>query len=221
MCFSASANFAGSAVLGTIGVATLREVRHRRQLLFAAMPVLFAIHQTTEGFVWLGLNHALPQKVVNEAGATFILYAQGILPILLPLSVLLIEPTVRRRARMLPFTILGSCLAVYLFWGLMTFPIEVSARDHSIVYFNSITTTTAVAILYVIATCGALFFSGFRDLVFLGAVNLVGLLIVMLVMRYAFTSVWCAYAAAVSALIYFHFRRGGGHHLNWSLKRSS
>ncbi len=59
------------------------------------------------------------------------------------------------------------------------------------------------------ATCGSLFFSGFRALVVLGRVNLVGLLVVMLMKRYAFTSVWCAYAAAVSVIIYFFFQRSG------------
>jgi hypothetical protein len=62
-------------------------------------------------------------------------------------------------------------------------------------------------LLYVVATCGALFFSGFGDLVLLGWANLIGLLTVMMVKRYAFTSVWCAYAAAVSIIIYFFFRR--------------
>jgi predicted exporter len=70
-----------------------------------------------------------------------------------------------------------------------------------------ITNTTLVAVIYVIATCGSLFFSGFGKLVALGWYNLVGLLVVMLVKRYAFTSVWCAYAAAVSIIIYFFFRR--------------
>jgi heme A synthase len=69
VCFSASANFAGSAVLGAIGVATIAEVKHRRELLFAAMPGLFALHQFTEGFVWLGLDHKLPPVVVHDAGA--------------------------------------------------------------------------------------------------------------------------------------------------------
>jgi hypothetical protein len=64
-----------------------------------------------------------------------------------------------------------------------------------------------VAVLYVIATCGALFFSGFRDLIVLGWLNLVGLLVVMEVRRYEFTSLWCAYAAVVSVIIYFFFRR--------------
>jgi hypothetical protein len=43
VCFSASANFVGSAVLGAIGVATLAEVKHRRELLFAAMPCFFKL----------------------------------------------------------------------------------------------------------------------------------------------------------------------------------
>lgn len=52
--FSATANFVGSASPGAIGVATLTKVKHRRELQFAAMPCLFALHQFTEGFVWLG-----------------------------------------------------------------------------------------------------------------------------------------------------------------------
>jgi hypothetical protein len=207
VCFSASANFVGSAVLGAIGVATLTEVKHRRELLLAAMPCLFALHQFIEGFVWLALDHKLPPVVAHDAGAAFVLYAQGSLPFLLPLSVFLIEPTRDRRRRMLGFTILGGGLAVYLLWGLIAYPLQVSSGDNGIVYLNRISTTTLVAELYVIATCGALFFSGFRLLVLLAWLNLVGLLIVMVVRRLEFTSLWCAYAAVVSVIIYFFFRR--------------
>jgi len=56
MCFSATASFVASGVIGSIGLATLRHVREPRTLLFAAVPMLFAVHQFTEGFVWLGLN---------------------------------------------------------------------------------------------------------------------------------------------------------------------
>jgi hypothetical protein len=111
---------------------------------------------------------------------------------------------------MLAFAILGAGLALYILWGLIAYPLQVSAHGHGIVYFNQISTTTLVAMLYVTATCGALFFSGFRPLVLLGLLNLVGLLVVMLVKRYEFTSLWCAYAAAVSAIIYFFFRRSRG-----------
>ena len=207
VCFSASANFIGSAVLGAIGVVTLTEVKHRRELLFAAMPLLFALHQFTEGFVWLGLDGRLPPIVTHDAAAAYILYAQGLLPFLLPLSVLLIEPTGGRQRRMLDFSLLGAGLTVYLLWGLIAYPLHVSAAGHGIVYTNQITTTTLVAILYVTATCGALFFSGFRILVLLGGLNLIGLLTVMELKRYEFTSLWCAYAAVVSVVIYFFFRQ--------------
>lgn len=63
------------------------------------------------------------------------------------------------------------------------------ARQHGIVYLNAISTTTLVAMLYVTETCGALFFSGFRGLVLLGSVNLGGVLVVMPIRRYAFTSI--------------------------------
>jgi hypothetical protein len=59
MCFSATVNFVGSAALGTAGVVTLTKVKHRRELLFAVLPLLFAIHQFIEGFGWLGLDEVL------------------------------------------------------------------------------------------------------------------------------------------------------------------
>ena len=207
MCFCATANFVGSAVLGGIGVATLTEVKHRRELLFAAVPLLFALHQFTEGFVWLGLDHILPGNAAHDAGAAFILYAQGLLPFLLPLGVLLIEPTQLRRRRMLGFVLLGGALALYTFWALVVAPFRVFLHDHSIDYENPYTTTVAVAVPYVVATCGALLFSGYRDLVVFGVLNVIGVVAVMLLKSYAFTSLWCAYAAAASVIIYFFFRR--------------
>ena len=118
MCFSATVNFLGSGVLGTIGVATLRKVKHRRELLFAALPALFAVHQFMEGFVWLGLDGILSAAVAYNMGAAFMLYAQGLLPFLLPLSVLLFEPDVKSRRRMLPFLVIGTATALYILWGL-------------------------------------------------------------------------------------------------------
>ena len=207
MCFSATANFAGSAVIGSIGVVTLAQVKHRRQFPFAAIPLLFAVHQFTEGFVWLGLDGILSPKVAHDAGAAFILYAQGLLPFLLPLSVYMIEPTEQKRRRMLLFVILGGLLALYILWGLTAFPLQVYLRHDSIVYSNPATINKLVAALYVVATCGALFFSGFRYLIAFGIANLAGLIAVTIVMSYAFTSIWCAYAAVISVLVHFHFRR--------------
>ena len=207
MCFSATANFVGSGVLGAVGVITLTKVKHRRELLFAALPTLFAVHQLIEGFVWLGLDGYMSPQVAHDAGAAFMLYAQGLLPALIPLSVLLFERTVKRRRRMLPFVILGIGLTLYILWALAAFPTQVYVHSNSIVYINQATNYFWVAVLYVIATCGSLFFSENRDMVLFGAANLAILLITMAVKRYAFTSVWCAYAAVASVIILAYFWR--------------
>ena len=207
MCFSATANFVGSAVLGAAGVATLTRVKHRRELLFAALPMLFAVHQFIEGFVWLGLGGILSPAVAHDMGAAFMLYAQGLLPFLLPLSVLLFEPNAKSRSRMLPFLVLGGATTLYILWALTAFPLQLYVKGNSIVYINQATNNTAVALLYVIATCGSLFFSKIKMMVVFGAANLAILLVVMEVKRYAFTSLWCAYAAVASVIILAYFWR--------------
>ena len=207
MCFSATANFVGSGVLGAVGVVTLTKVKHRREVLFASLPVLFAVHQFIEGFVWLGLDGVLAPAVAHDMGAAFMLYAQGLLPFLLPLSVLLFEPNATSRRRMLPFLILGGATTLYILWALAAFPLQLFVKGNSIVYINQATNNTAVALLYVIATCGSLFFSKIKMMVIFGVANLAILLIVMEVKRYAFTSLWCAYAALASVIILAYFWR--------------
>ncbi len=205
MCFSAAANFTGSGVLGTVGVLTLTKVRHRREVMFATLPLLFAIHQFTEGFVWLGLDGMLSPAVTRAMAAAFMLYAQGLLPFLIPLSVWLFEPTAKARRRMLPFLVIGGGTTLYMLWALTAYPFQVYVKNNSIVYINPATNNTAVAVLYVIATCGSLFFSKVKDMVIFGAANFIILLAVMAVKRYAFTSLWCAYAAVASVIILAYF----------------
>jgi hypothetical protein len=160
------------------------------------MPLLFAIHQFIEGFVWLGLDGTLSPVVARNMGAAFMLYAQGLLPLLAPLSVWLFEPNARSRRRMLPFVALGGAVTLYVLWALTAFPLQVYVERNSIVYMNQGTNNTLVALL---------FFSQIRMMVVFGAANLAILLIVMAVKRYAFTSVWCAYAAVASIIILAYF----------------
>jgi hypothetical protein len=210
MCFSAAANFVGSGVLATVGVATLTKVKHRRELLFASLPTLFAIHQFIEGFVWLGLDGMMSPKVTHNMGAAFMLYAQGLLPFLLPLSVLLFEPNAKSRRRMVPFLVLGSLTTLFILWALTAYPTEIFVKGNSIVYINRATNNTVVAFFYVVATCGSLLFSKVKDMVIFGWANLAILLTVMAFKRYAFTSLWCAYAAVASVIILAYFWKSSG-----------
>lgn len=211
MCFSAAVNFAGSGVLATVGVVTLTRVKHHRELLFASLPTLFAIHQFIEGFVWLGLDGYLSPTVTHNMGAAFVLYAQGLLPFLLPLSVILFEADAKSRRRMTPFLVIGALTTLFILWALVAYPLQIFVKGNSIVYINQATNNTTVAVLYVIATCGSLLFSKVNDMVIFGVANMAILLTVMAVKRYAFTSLWCAYAAVASVIILAYFWKSHGH----------
>jgi hypothetical protein len=207
VCFSATANFVGSGVLGAVGVVTLTKVKHRRELLFASLPTLFAVHQFTEGFVWLGLDGILSPAVAHDMGAAFMLYAQGLLPFLVPLSVMLFEPDLKSRRRMLPFVVLGLATTLYALWALTTYPFQVYIKGNSIVYSDSGTGNIAMGVLYIVTTCGSLFMSKIRLMVIFGAVNLTILVAVLAFKSYAYTSLWCAYAAVASVIILIYFWR--------------
>src|SRR5437763_578905 len=58
MCFSATASFSAAAVIGSVGIVTLRSAAakpDRRILALAAFPALFALQQVVEGLLWLDL----------------------------------------------------------------------------------------------------------------------------------------------------------------------
>jgi hypothetical protein len=123
---------------------------------------------------------------------------------------MLFESTAKNRRRMWPFLLVGTGTSLYMLWALIAYPVQIYVRGNSIVYINAATNNTTLAVLYVIATCGSLFFSRVKDMVVFGAANLTILLVVMAVKRYAFTSLWCAYAAIASIIILAYFWKSAG-----------
>ncbi len=207
MCFSATSSFVASAVIGSIGVATLRHVREPRALLFASVPMLFALHQFTEGLVWLGLDGQIGALALDHLAFLFTLYAQGILPLLMPAAVALMEPPGWRRGAILGLTGVGALVCIWDVYGLVFFPSQILVEQNSIAYRNPLTGNFWISCLYILATCGALLLSTHRVVRAYGALNVVVLTIVEIVKEYAFASVWCFYAAIMSVMIYWQFRR--------------
>ena len=205
MCFSANASFLGSAIICAVGVATLRYVRQRRALLFAAVPLLFAIHQFTEGFVWLGVDKVLRPDATAQVTLIYMLCAQGILPFLMPLAVLLIEPPGIQKMIILFLTVLGAAILCYVLYALSTFHNKVLIDHYCLRYHNPATDVWWFALAYVLASCGALVASSHRFVRWFGVLNVTGVIVTLLAMSYAFTSIWCLYAAIVSLVLYWQF----------------
>jgi len=198
-------NFVLSGVIGTVGILTLRKVSSPNEVVFASLPLLFAIHQFVEGFVWLGIDGLIRHRALEISEGIFIYYAQGILPFLIPLAIWLIEKNGFRKKLLGMLTLLGLGLAIYTMYGLATVPTSVSVVNNTIYYKNPWTANIYDATIYILTTCGALILSHSIAVALFGFLNLIGLILIYLLRPYGFTSLWCLYAAVISGLLYFHF----------------
>jgi len=207
VCFSPEADFTAAAIVGGVGIATLRQVRTRRELIVGSLPLLFALHQLTEGFVWLALRAQVSSGVGHTATDVYVIYAYAVLPIIVPLGLYLVEPSRRHRRRVLPFILLGIAVGGYLLWQVTQFPIYAQEQASCIAYGTHTPLEVLSTIAYVLATCAPALLSSRRYLRWFGAANVVGVAIALSVQEAAFTSLWCVYAALVSILILEHLRR--------------
>lgn len=158
--------------------------------------------------MWLGLNGTVGKIALDHMAFLFTMYAQGVLPLLMPLAVLLMEPPGRCRRAMVLLTCIGAMAAVWDAVGLIAYPSRTFVQCHSIAYRNPLTGNLFISCLYVLAMCGSLLLSSHRVIRLYTLLNVIGLTITQLVREFAFASVWCFYAATLSVIIYWQFRRG-------------
>ena len=208
MCFSAPADFTAAAVIGAVGVATLAQAREPRALPLAALPLLFAAHQLTEGFVWLGLDGRLGAAATRRAALLFMLYAQALLPMILAPAVALVEPDRRRRTAMWALAAVGVALGLWAAHGLLVAPSTVAVQGRCLAFRNPVTNHPWVAFTYALPTCGAPLLSSRPVVRAFGAAALAGFALVLAVRAYALTSIWCLVVAVLSVGLYAQFRRG-------------
>ena len=211
MCFSATASFVAGVTLSAAGVATLRQVRQRSEIPFAAIPLLFGVQQITEGLIWLTFRHDAP---VLRQTMTYIysVFSHVWWPIWVPLAIGYFETSRRRKTILLGFQVAGLAVGLYLLYSLIVRPITAEVIGRHIVYASPHFYLLPVMVLYVAATCVSGLFSSH------GFVNLFGILAFLafvasyLVHAGALVSIWCFFAAVLSLLVYLHlrFRELGG-----------
>ena len=209
MCFSVTADLVAGAALTPVAVLSLREVKHWREVPFAALPAVFAAHQLIEAFVWAQLSGDVSPRVGQLAALVYVFIAWPLLPALVPTSVMLLEPRERAR-RVAPFVAIGWVVAAYLAYVVLARPVLVVEHPHCLEYQTGVAHPVVWATLYVVAICGALVVSSYRLVRVFGVVNLLGLIVVSMIYFAAFTSLWCAYAAVASLAVWLHMRSRRG-----------
>ena len=206
MCFTAGADLAVGLALVPVGVAALRGVRRPAEIPFASLPLVLAAHQLTEAVVWLGTTGDVGPRVASAAALAYVLVALSLLPVLVPVSVLLLLP-VDRRQMLAPFALLGALVATYFVVVLASRSVTVTPHAYGLEYGTGVEHGWLWAALYIAAVIGPPLLSGERTLVAFGVANLVGLTVVAALALEAFISLWCAYAALTSVLVLVHVRR--------------
>jgi hypothetical protein len=207
VCFSPEADIGGGLLICAIGVVAVRHIRQRREFIALAwIPVLLGAHQFIEALVWLWLQGHVPQGIGHVALWAYLLIAFVVLPVLVPLAVIVLEPTRRRKWMMVPFASIGTVIAVVLFAAMVRGPIGVKLAPYHLSYSIRIPDGLLIVALYVVAVCGPLLVSGYRNVAIFGVVNLVAVIIIARLTISGFASVWCGWAAVSSAAITLHCR---------------
>lgn len=203
MCFSASASFAAATGLLVASIFAMKKVRSRSQFAFASIPLLFSIQQFAEGFVWLSLTHENFRSWEAVASYSFLFFAQVVWPLLVPFSLLLIEKNAIRRKALLFFTYMGSTLGAYLFYCLLTYPINAKVVSWHIHYTLDfpLSLVWISGLFYFIPTVASPLISSVNRIPQLGIAIFISYIFTRIYYENYFISVWCFFAAIISVLV--------------------
>jgi hypothetical protein len=208
MCFSPEASFIGGAVISTIGIATIRKVHKPSQIIFACIPFFFGIQQITEGFLWLTLP--LPDYIIIQklSAYIFLLMALVIWPIMIPLSVLVMETTKKKIMILRILLVAGIALSLYYTFCLISFSINPQIMRFHIQYNTDFPKSIALFIFatYLIVTITPLFVSSIKRTHLMGIMMFLSCLVTAIFFTQYLTSVWCFFAALISGVVYWILR---------------
>jgi hypothetical protein len=206
VCFSAQADLTAAALVAPVGVVALRWAPTRADLPIAALPLLFAVHQGIEAFVWLGFEGRVSDAVFRAAIFGYLFIAQVILPLLVPIGIRAIEPVAwRRRALLVPLAA-GIAVAGWVVYVMNVEPLGAHAARHAVVYETDFRIGPISTGLYALATLGAVLLTSRRKLLLFGLVNAAGFVAAAFIRYEAVTSVWCVYAALTSGIVLLHLQ---------------
>ena len=204
MCFNASFSFGASAVLGVIGLVTLKKTKSPLQFAFASIPMIFAIQQFVEGVLWLAMQQ--PDFIINQQIATyiFIVIAQVIWPVWVPFSIMLMEEEKKRKKILSLLVVIGAFSSIVGIYHIMYYHVVAQNDCHHIKYvFNDPwILLPLINLFYVLTTVISLFVSSVKGMNLFGVLTAITLIIAQLFFEVYRISVWCFFAAIVSCMIF-------------------
>ncbi len=212
MCFSASVSFAtGGALLGASALIYSKINLPRNSWYLASIPVIFGIHQCSEGLVWLGTEEQISPLLAEIAKYFYAIIAICFWPFYIPLAMFWYQYPLHH----IPLKIIiaiGAAVGLYLLWAItIASPLWIRVNC-------DINSCESIAYLFKIPP-----FSSHLDKVYLAAVIIPFALAKNLRIRYIlgpaflgsfvlakylqtmdnYPSIWCYLAAIISTIIFY------------------
>jgi len=205
MCFSAEVSFGASAVLITTGALTIAENKSKDRRLFAMVPILFGIQQFFEGWVWTALQGNGFETMGEISKYGFLIFAQLVWPVWIPLSALKLERNLKRK-RLITFSLsLGIGLALLLAYRLIAYDVSAFIQEQHIFYqighFKS--TNWWSGIFYLLPALFPFIFSSYKRINVLGYLMLLMFVVSKVFYLRYMISTWCFFAAVLSIYILY------------------
>jgi hypothetical protein len=203
MCFSASASFVASGILGAVGVASLKTAKSKSQIPLATIPVLFAVQQLTEGFLWLSLTNSGYAGLEASSTYIFLFFAQVVWPFLVPFAMFYLEKDKFRKKVLGYLTLFGAAVSIYLALCITFYPItgSVSANHISYEIHYPQAQWWFFGVFYFVPTVFPALISSVKGMRLFGLTILISFIVTKVFFSEHVVSVWCYFAAILSAII--------------------
>jgi hypothetical protein len=193
------------------GVMALRLARTPGEMPFAAIPLLFAIQQLSEGVIWLSFGWNTP-ALTSWVTQFYSFFSHVLWPVYVPLASWLIEPGGPRRRLLQAFSMAGMLVGLFLLYGMVNNPVTARPIGGHIEYASPHFFAAAAMMLYLLSTTVSMVASSHPLVRLFGGTAFAAWVLSYLVFARWFISVWCFFAAILSLIVSVHManrRRAG------------
>jgi hypothetical protein len=202
MCFSAPVSFAAGGVMAAVGGVTLSKVRHKTEVPFAVIPLIFALHQFIEGGVWLSFGVPFFNQILTYA---YLMISHVLWPVWVPFAIMALEKDIVRRKILVFLFAIGLVVGMSQFYYIVSEPVYSQIVNNSILYVVPQSFGIEMMLMYLMATCLSCAVSSHPYVKIFGLLSFVSFIVAYYFFTVTCLSTWCFFAAILSAIVFLHF----------------
>ncbi len=201
MCFSAGASIGVSVILFGAGIVAIKKTESPKMLALACTPILFGMHQLSEGILWLTLSDPDLISLQNSATYFYVFFAQIGWPLWVPYAIWKMEPDKVLKKIIFFILLIGVAFSAYQVYWLIEYKVSAVIEAGHMRYNLYYPFPRSRRMLYALTALVPVLLSSVRFMKLLGLAFLVSYIVSFIVYREYVISVWCFFASILSGLI--------------------